>query len=274
MATLSLVPKRVPRNDGYGRSTRFYECPDGGIYPSVTAVLQAIAKPALINWAAKTEREMVIRAAGDLWEDLPITTPKMGRMAFIATLDNRIGKTKAHAKELAKAADIGSEAHAYIEWSLRRELKQAVGPEPRISDKALWAFMAWQDWRKATNLVPLAIEQTVWSGKHGYAGTMDLYAETDLPTGGRGRVLVDFKTGKAIYKEASLQIAAYTEALIEMGHAERPIHGMVVRLPKIEDDPNFEVKFIPQQEITRLQKVFLHVLDTWRWMDEGNGQTA
>jgi hypothetical protein len=262
--------RRVSRNDGYGRFTRFYETPDGGRYPSVTAILGAINKPALVNWAAKTEREMVIRAAADLWEDVP-TAPKMTRMAYIATLDGRIGKEKAHTKALTAAADIGSQAHAMAEWTLRRELKQEAGPEPKLSDKALWAFMAWEDWRKQANLVPLAIEQMVWSNAHGYAGTLDLYAELDIPGGKRGRCLIDFKTGKAIYKEASLQISAYAEALIEMGHAERPVHGMVVRLPKVESDPNFETKFVPQEEITSHLKTFVHVLELWRWMDEANG---
>ena len=258
---------RVSRDDGYGRSTRLYETPDGGRYPSVTSILQAVNKPALVNWAAKTEREMVVRAAADLWDDLPVTTPKMSRMAYLATLDKRIGSAKAHTKLLAKAGDIGSEAHALIEWTLRSELKQAVGPKPTISENALWAFMAWEDWRKQTNLVPLAVEQTVWSTKHGYAGTMDLYCELDLPTGGRGRVITDWKTGKAIYGESSLQNAAYVEAMIEMGHAERPVAGLVVRLPKVATDPEFETKFIPYEDQTPLLKVFLHTLELWKWMD-------
>lgn len=267
MATATATAKRVSRADGYGRFTRFYETPDGGRYPSVTAILGAINKPALVNWAAKTEREMVLRAAGDLWEDLPVTTPKMSKAGYLATLDGRIGKVKAHTKELAKATDIGSEAHALIEWTLRSELKQAVGPEPRISDKAQWAFMAWEDWRKQANLVPLAVEQMVWSSTHGYAGTMDLYCELDLPTGGRGRVVTDWKTGKGIYAESSLQNAAYVHALMEMGQAARPVAGLVVRLPKVESDPEFEVKFIPYEEQTPLLKTFLHTLELWRWMD-------
>lgn len=267
MATTTAAARRTSRADGYGRFTRFYETPDGGRYPSVTAILGAIGKPALINWAAKTEREMVLRAAADLWDDLPVTTPKMGRTAYLATLDGRIGKTKAHVKELAKAADIGTEAHALIEWTLRSELKQAVGPEPRVSDKAQWAFMAWEDWRKQANLVPLAVEQTVWSNKYGYAGTMDLYCELDLPSGGRGRVVTDWKTGKGIYAESSLQNAAYVHAMIEMGHAERPVSGLIVRIPKVESDPDFEVKFIPAADQTPLLKVFLNVLELWKWLD-------
>lgn len=269
MSTTQQTARRVSRSDGYGRFTRFYETPDGGRYPSVTAILGAIAKPALVGWAAKTEREMVLRAAGDLWEDVAAVGPKMSRAAYLATLEKRLGTTKAHVKATTAAADIGSEAHSMIEWTLKQELQQHAGGEPKLQDKALWAFMAWEDWRKQANLVPLAIEQTVWSSKHGYAGTMDLYAEMDLPTGGRGRVVIDWKTGKGIYPESSLQNAAYVEALIEMGHAERPVSGLVVRLPKVETDPAFEVRFIPYEEQAALLKVFLNTLQLWRWLDGG-----
>jgi hypothetical protein len=257
---------RVSRDDGWGRSTRFYETPDGNRLPSVTSILGVIAKPALINWAAKREREMVIAAAADLFEDLPIG-PKMSRTAYLSTLDKRIGNTKAHTKELEKAGDIGTQAHAKIEWTLRKELKLVVGEEPRLSEAAEWAFMAWEDWRKASNLVPLHIEQTVWSSRMGYAGTMDLHCEIDLPTGGRGRVVADWKTGKGIYGEALLQNAAYVEAMIEMGHAERPTHGLIVRLPKVQTDPEFEVKFIPATDHPALLKAFLNALELWRWQD-------
>lgn len=260
------LAKRVPRDDGYGRSTRFYETPDGNRYPSVTAILGVISKPALVPWAAKMEREAVIRAAADLNDDLPLS-PKMTRIAYLSTLDKRIGKTKAHIKELEKAANIGSEAHARIEWELKKELLQKVGPEPQCGEKSLWAFMAYEDWRKRSNFAPLLIEQTVWSNRYGYAGTMDWFGEIDHE-GERIRTVGDFKTGKAIYSEAMLQVAAYSHALIEMGHADAPIAGCIVRLPKIETDPEFEVRFIPAEQQKALFKVFLAVLDLWKWVDE------
>jgi hypothetical protein len=55
-----------------------------------------------------------------------------------------------------------------------------VGPEPRISDKALWAFMVWQDWQASVKLRPLALEQVVWSTTHRFAGTLDFLAEIIL----------------------------------------------------------------------------------------------
>ncbi|HAM41717.1 MAG TPA: hypothetical protein DCP69_10390 [Candidatus Omnitrophica bacterium] len=231
----------------------------------MTSILSVVGKPALINWAANTERALVIEAASNLWEDIPINGKKMSRTAYVATLTERIGKQKAHQKELAKAADIGSQVHALIEWNLRRELGQIVGPEPTVQDKAAWAFMSYEDWRKATKLVPVAIEQVVWSTQHRYAGTMDLFADVLIEPYGSCHVVLDWKTGKGIYPEALLQNAAYVQALIEMGHATTLVHGAVVRLPKVETDPEFEVRIITPEEQVELFKVFVNVKALWDW---------
>jgi hypothetical protein len=255
------------------RKGRHYQLPDSKeVVPSVTNILSAINKPALVAWAANTERALVVDAAGDLHEDLPATGTKMSRPAYITTLKQRIGKTKAHQKELAKAAEIGTQAHALIEWNLRKQLLQEVGPEPKVSDKALWAFMAWEDWKEKANLAPLSIEQTIWSQEHGYAGTMDLYCELDIE-GKRVKAVLDWKTGRGIYCESHLQSTAYVHALIEMEHAAFPTFGGIVRLPKIETDPEFEVKIIHPNDQRDLMEVFLSVKRTWEWMQEEKSES-
>ena len=256
--------KRSTVDQGYGRTSRRYTTPDGETYDSVTSILSVVGKPALINWAANTERALVIEAAANLWEDVPLTK-KMSRASYVATLTDRIGKQKAHQKELAKAAEIGSQIHALIEWNLRKELKQEPGPEPVVRDKATWGFMVYEEWRKTVQLAPLAIEQTVWSKSHRYAGTMDLYAGLLLEPHGEVRVVLDWKSGKGIYPEALLQNAAYVQALIEMGHAEAPVYGAVVRFPKVEGDPDFEVRVITPDELATLFPVFLAVKQLWDW---------
>lgn len=256
---------RFSRDDSFGRSTRFYEV--GGVrYPSVTSILQSINKPALVNWAAKSEREMCIEASANLYEDTP-GTPKMSRASYVATLTDRIGKQKAHAKILAQASDVGTQLHALIEWNMRKELQQAVGPEPRVIDAASWAFMAYEDWRKAANLAPLLIEQTVWSMEYGYAGTLDWLGEIDTEEHERLRVVGDWKTGKAIYGEALLQNAAYTMALREMGHGGDVQGGCIVRLPKIQTDPGFEVRIVTAEEQIGLFSVFLNAMKIWQWQE-------
>ena len=238
---------------------RFYAV-NGELFPSVTHVLSCINKPALVNWAATQERTLVTAAAADLYLDL-VKTPPMSRPAYVTTLQTRIGKEKAHKRALTKAADIGTQVHALIEWNLRRSLHQDVGPSPRVVDDAQWAFMAFEDWATSVALKPLLIEQTVFSRTHRFAGTMDLLAEVHgVPT------LVDFKTGKAVYREAHLQNVAYQVALDEMGHGA-PSAGCIVRLPKVQTDPAFEVVASPPRDA--LFPSFLAVLAVWRWWHEG-----
>ena len=140
------------------------------------------------------------------------------------------------------------------------ELRNALGqvtPEPKVRPEAMWAYMAFDDWAREHTVKPLRVEQMVWSRTHRYAGTLDLLAEVD------GRVaLVDFKTSKAIYAEAHLQNAAYQVALAEMGH-ERAEVGYIVRVPKLETDPAFEVAEVAP--VAELFPVFQSVLAVWQW---------
>lgn len=247
------------------RRGRFYQIESGESYPSVTNILGCIGKPALINWAASTERDMVIQAAANLYEDLPLVA-KMSKPAYVETLRKRLGHEKAHTKELQKACEIGSECHALIEWNLRKELGQRVGDQPQIGDKAAHAFAAYEDWRKRTGIKPIMIEQTIWSRKYGYAGTMDLCADVDEY---QALTVLDWKTGKGIYEEALLQNAAYVQALVEMGHAtEAQVYGMIVRLPKNESDPGFEVRVIHPSEQAALFQTFLAVKRLWEFVQQ------
>lgn len=234
---------------------RFYEI-DGEMYPSVTHILGVIGKPALIHWAANQERELVTEAAADLYLDC-VNTPPMIRPVYLTTLAGRMGTVRAYRRNLERASAIGSQAHRLIEWTLRKDLGQVVGPEPHVDPPALVAFVAFQAWAASVGLVPRLIEQTVWSKTHRYAGTMDLVADVEgVPT------LIDFKTSKAIYGEAHLQNVAYQVALAEMGHA-CPEAGLIVRLPKTTIDPAFEVAAVAP--VDTLMPVFLAARELWQW---------
>lgn len=256
----------IKRNDSDKKGGRTYTLPDGEVVPSVTSILSVIAKPALVAWSAKVEREMVVAAAADLYADLPVEGKKMLRMAYIATLEKRLGFEKANTKKLAAAGNIGTQIHNLVEWNLRRELGQQVGPEPKVVDKALWGFMVYEEWRKKVQFRPRMIEQQVWSRRHRYAGTTDWLGDLTLDAEyaakwgaepGTYLTLGDWKSGKAIYDEALMQVAAYVMALIEMGHAEPPINACIVRLPKVETDPEPDVLVIPWRYIPFLFQAFM-----------------
>jgi hypothetical protein len=256
---MKIKPEVTTKNRVQKKSSRFYDI-EGDLLPSVTTILTVIAKPALMNWAAKVEREMVLKVACDLHADCADMKPPMTGAAWLLTMNARLGKEKASAKELAKAGDIGTQCHELIEWTLRGELMQEVGPSPKISDAAQWAFMSWQDWRRAVNLKVVAVEQVVYSQKYGYAGTLDLVAYvSDILT------VLDWKTGKAVYSEAHLQNAALRQALREMGHGD-PKQGLIVRLPKVETDPYFEV--VPAKPEELMFPKFLDAKSVWTWAQE------
>lgn len=249
-----MSPSRATKRDTPGG--RYYTIPGVGELPSVTHILSCIAKPALVTWAANTERELVMDAAADLYLDMVQVKP-MSRAGYVTTLKARLGETRAHKRLNEQATNIGTQTHHLIEWSIRKALGQVVGPEPKVQQEALWAYMAFEDWAREHHVRPLLIEETVWSATHGYAGTMDLLAEVD-----GSPALVDFKTGKAIYSEAYLQSAAYQVALAEMGHGD-PRAGYIVRLPKNVDDPEFEVAPVPP--VSELFPTFQACLQVWKF---------
>jgi len=236
---------------------RFYHIEDRDL-PSVTTILGVINKPALAHWIEKTTRAAVIDTAADLHVDLAkANAAGVSRAAYIATIEARLGKAKATDREMVKAQEIGTQAHALIEWTLRKQLGQIVGDRPATTPPAEWAFMSFEDWAKSVSLEPVYVEQTVWSLDWGFAGTLDLLARVNGEL-----MLIDFKTGKAIYDESYLQNVAYQVALDEMGHP-KPSGGLIVRLPKLETDPAFEVGISPSVE--ELFPVFVAAIQLWQW---------
>lgn len=242
----------VIRRDG--PAGRFYEV-DGDLVPSVTHILTAINKPALVPWAANQERAHVLDQATELQREL--ASRPMSANGFRAALLARLGTIKAHQRTMERAGDIGTEAHHAIEWLMRTAIGAVAGPEPMISAPALLAVRAFQVWAARVHLKPVLVERVVYSRTHRYAGTLDLLARVEGVL-----TQVDFKTGKAVYAESHLQAAAYSAALEEMGYLE-PVAAIVVRLPKVESDPGFDVVDVPAR--ADLLPVFLATRAVWEW---------
>ena len=242
---------------------RFYaDIPDhpGLSLPSVTTVLGVVAKPSMVDWVARVERELVVNVAADLYEAVH-GTPRMTRMAYTASLLRYVGEGRAGDKLKARAGEIGTELHGLIEWALLKEVgKEPPGREPTFGQALAIPWAHWCDWRREHKLSPQRVEQTVWSIAHGYAGTIDCVAELD------GHLTVmDWKTGRRIYPEARLQVAAYRHALIEMGHADRNIRAAVVRVPKTSAD-RFEMATMEPPDCEQAFETFLAARELWAWL--------
>lgn len=173
------------------RSGRRYVWPPKGpselVVPSVTTILGQLSKPALTNWAAK---EVATYAAEnmDAWQNLP--------MSDAIDLLKR-----APYRNMTKRQNIGSAVHAAIEsWQ---------GGEPVVEDLDLLPYIAAAvSYLDEQTTEVLEQEATVFSRQYLYAGTLDAIATLK---DGRTAV-VDWKTGKAIYPEAALQLCAYANA--------------------------------------------------------------
>jgi len=180
--TVMSAPPRVDR-------ARFYTI-DGQHWPSVTTILDIIAKPALGPWYAKEERRYFEAAMLEV-----LSRPGARDPEYVLTaVAEAVSGVKAADRAKQQAASIGTAMHAGIEWALRTQRGEDAGPEPRLPDAAAWAVESWKDWAKSVALEPVAIERTVYCEVCGYAGTLDLYARV------RGVLTVlDWKSGKRLW---------------------------------------------------------------------------
>lgn len=159
---------------------RHYTHPNGGLVPSVTNVIGILDKPALPRWSAKMVAETAYRMRHAL--------PEMEESEAVDLLKaSPWNKSK-------RAADRGTDIHGYLEARLNN-----WEPE-ELSDEAEQYRAAADDWL-GQDIEVIATEQTMFHP--GYAGTCDLVARIDGVL-----TVADFKTGKAIYDEAALQLAA------------------------------------------------------------------
>lgn len=116
---------------------------------------------------------------------------------------------KQHRIRKEKAADTGSQVHAWVEGFIKAKTEKDIPPVPKETEvyNGVMAFLKWTD---EHNVKFLSSERHIYSKKHKYAGIMD--AEAII----KGKkCVVDFKTSKGIYPEMRFQVAAYQAAMEE-----------------------------------------------------------
>jgi len=160
----------------------------GRQFPSVTAVLAGgVPKPFLPAWAAKAAAEYAV-ANLDRLRRLPA--------------GQAVREIKAAPwAQRDQAAGLGDAVHAAV-------AAHATGrPRPDLPPEAGGYLAAFERFCAEQQPGWLASEQTVVSRRYGYAGTLDA-----LCTLGGQVTLLDVKTGRGVYPEAALQLAAYAHA--------------------------------------------------------------
>jgi hypothetical protein len=158
--------------------------------PGVTTILSGgLPKPALINWAANSTAEYAV----DHWDELLQLDPS-----------KRLKKLQgARYEERDAAANRGTQVHELAE-------KLAHGDEVDVPDAIAGHVESYVQFLDEFDPRPVLIEATVFSNKHGYAGTLDAIFE--FPTLGQ-TLLCDIKTNRSgIFGETAAQLAGYRYA--------------------------------------------------------------
>lgn len=179
--------------------------------PSVTSVLRIIDKSGpLMNWAVNCTLDVCKTA---------IQPNTLHSEVYLEQVWEQARKSHRQVKE--QAADIGTQAHRWLE----RYSRTGEVPHEEVSDEVLSCVNAGLDWINGHNSVVVACERPVYSKNHRVAGTLDQLAMI------AGKLcVVDFKTSAGLYPEFYLQTAAYA-AMYEEETGEK-VGRWLVRLGK------------------------------------------
>jgi hypothetical protein len=209
--------------------------------PGVTTILNGgLPKPALVGWAARSCAEYVVND----WDDLEGMTPTQ-RLDAVKTAPDRARNT---------AAARGTDIHTYGE-------ALAHGGEVTVPDELLGPVQAYARFLDTWDVQPLHVESTVVNRKRGYAGTLDLIADI-----GGVHWLFDIKTGKDVYDDVALQLAAYRYAQTITGPDDTETD-----MPSIEQVGVIHVapdtaRLVPVRADPAAFRQFLYILETYKWV--------
>jgi hypothetical protein len=233
---------------------------------SVTTLLGGgLPKRALMYWAAATVAEYAVANRSQVAAMVKSVRLRrsadkllLGTFEDPSAVEAAIDYLKqAPWREREHKAKVGSAVHA--------EIEAAILGKPRPVQPADVAPFVEQFRRFEADFAPewMAAEMTVWNRTESYAGTLDWIARI----GGRV-VLGDTKTGKDIYPEVALQLAAYWRAefgLMADGSEEpMPTFDGAVVLHLAEDG----YRLLPIHVDDGTWNSFRYVREVFRWEDE------
>lgn len=236
-------------------------CPDRVWYPGVTSILSVLDKSGpLMAWAARQTAEAAVNLSRDGWEELLAT---VGREGTIKALTSRSSWQR------DEAANLGTEVHGLADLVVRGV------PTPPMAEGIRTRVLAYADWWQRSGWTLRLSEAMVVRPARsefletvGWGGTFDLLAKD---ADGR-TVLADIKTGKGVYREATLQLAAYGLATLV-----QYTDGKVYPMPAIDRYVILHVTLDGVREIelsigTAERMAFLACLDLWHWSESMKGK--
>ena len=283
------------------KAGRFYTDAQENQYWSVTTILNGgIPKPNLIPWAAAQAshsmvEELAIPAQATrqllldikeaensadiqeaVWERLEKALSNyndrdivLGQLASGVKTHVEKGRkfvSNAHSRTRDAAADAGTEAHEAIE-------RHILGDDVNVDSLGVLAAASFANFREfEEQLKPRweASELTVFNTVDKYAGTLDFIAE--IPALGEGLTLGDVKTGKGVYPEVALQLAAYryaefAEIAHGIGRVDMPVTERAVVLHLRPE----KWSLVPVQADEKAFDMFKYAMQIAWWTRRGNG---
>ena len=222
-----------------GKGRHYRDPRSGDLVPSVTNIQGALSKPALPRWAAKVVAEQAWALRGSL-----------------------AGLEEAEAIDLLKGAPWRSSGRAATRGDSIHDLleRRATGAPDRELEGEARAFASGVDLFLAEHdLEPWHTEVTLFGD--GYAGTADFLGLFDgVP------VLLDYKTGKGLYAEVGLQLAALAACSVMV------VDGEVREAPIVEEGVavlikpgGYEVKAIA--DLASCYRAFAALKAVWEWQN-------
>jgi hypothetical protein len=183
--TVAAKPHPAITRDRYHQYT--YE---GVTYPGVTGIIKVLDKSdVLMNWAARQTAEAAIAQAAN-FPSLLATSGQEGVVRFLTARSS-------WKNEEAKVR--GTDVHAMADLIVNGR------PTGELSDSIRTHVEGYVDWWRGSGWRIRLSEAYVIHRELGYGGTFDLLAyDVNGDT-----VLADVKTGRGVYAETRLQLAAY-----------------------------------------------------------------
>lgn len=229
------------RNHGRGHSYRL----DGAKVLGVTTVLQALAKPALVEWSGNTTAEYAV----DRWDELGALPPS-----------KRLAALKGARWESKTAAALrGTEIHRLGERVSHGEKVDAGVHQGEV--EAYARFLDRWDFQM------IATETPVAHTRFRYAGTADAWAWIGAR---EERALVDIKSGRGIFDEVALQLSAYRFCEIwqpEGPDSEQPLPPVdAVYVAHVLPD---DVRLVPVEADEGTFRQFRYLMELTRWQGDG-----
>lgn len=126
--------------------------------PSVTTILNVLAKPALIQWASNCTRDYGLEELRKFAERIGEEHPDVPSEFIEQWL---IDGARNFRKVGALAMDIGTDAHRFVEMDLRGDEALTKVNWSQVNENTERAFDAYLKFKRAVQLVPLQIEYKV-----------------------------------------------------------------------------------------------------------------